>query len=1086
MNKDKKRKVKRDEEYPKDADLPAKFITEFCVESSETQIFAAMKPGLRAKAKIRTAQEEARINLEKGLHKDMKLFHDKLSKKKKDERFRKKEYEGDKPNNFVGKKNQKFQKTDDKPKPFKKFQDKPKFGATHGGETFAEKKPYKRDKQGEYGKPTYEKHSHKSHTGTYQRNFNFQQGQTLFTPYITSDKVREGIQNKTLFQGTMIVDERNPKFAFIKSPSFAQRVILNQFEDRNRAFHGSRVVFKVLNEDYKQFIITENANGSSEVKKDIRSASEDDIGIILESGLQSSEADTSADDKFKKSNQASSKGKKKEGAIIPENSEESENDDEDIYEDYEESGDSDEEADDTDEIDEEDALDFGIGMDIAVDIDDSISDDEEDDSEEEKEIRPKKKGFNKKLEQQVGKKKAKFFNKKDNQRAEDKPAKAVKSVKPESKDKTKLRLVGKIEFVEDNPEMEREIVVLFEITERGRCGFATPLEKKLPRMMIPNLDDIEKPPTNGSKAYYKAKYVAWPTNSKYPYGEILQLIGQSGELKAEIEAIIQNYNIYANDFTESTMQYLRSYEGQLHPETREYIIPLEERQKRLDLTNQIVFTCDPITARDLDDSLSIKHIEKDIYEVGIHIADVAHFVKEGTPLDDDARMRTTSVYFTHTVLPMLPRLLCENLCSLNPGVERLTFSIFITMKESGEVLEQYEPKICKTIIKSCAKLNYEMVQEVIEGKITDPAILPIKCLPTGYTGQDVIDTILLMNKIAQNIRKGRFEQGTMVLNKKKKYFKLENDLPVSYKADERKDSNFMVEEYMLLANRYVGKFLVNTCKDIALLRCHPSPKETKFVFLQTLLDKLKLQMDFKSVKHIQDSLDTILACNTINDMQKQYISFKMITILEAAKYFVVENIPEAEWRHFALNFDIYTHFTSPIRRYPDVFVHRLLETCLQYGPDAKNHFNKYDMVALMTKCNACKLTSRKVNDSCEKIFMCLYLKDNQIFTKGLVTTVNSGMAFIYVPHLETEVRLWLNEIADVKQTKTVEKGDKSGIKLLISKENQAFEIDLFELEEVNIYVKSTDEFPIDYKIHFVVHQKSNDDANKEKIPLIVY
>jgi len=270
-----------------------------------------------------------------------------------------------------------------------------------------------------------------------------------------------------------------------------------------------------------------------------------------------------------------------------------------------------------------------------------------------------------------------------------------------------------------------------------------------------------------------------------------------------------------------------------------------------------------------------------------------------------------------------------------------------------------------------------------------------------------------------------------------------------------------------------------------LLRCHPSPKENKFVFLENLLGKLKLSMKFTSVKDIQTSLENIFENKSIKEIHKQLVSFKMVTILEAAKYFVVDDVPDTEWRHFALNFDIYTHFTSPIRRYPDVFVHRLLETCLKYGPDAKSHVNKYDMLALMSRCNKCKLTSRRVNDSCEKIFMCLYLKNNSFITKGLITTVSPGLAMIYIPHLDTEIRLWLNELNDVKLIKTIEKDEKTGIKLHIRKDDQTYDLELFELDEINVYVKSTDEFPIDYKIHFVIETENKDGSNTNPATTVI-
>jgi len=204
---------------------------------------------------------------------------------------------------------------------------------------------------------------------------------------------------------------------------------------------------------------------------------------------------------------------------------------------------------------------------------------------------------------------------------------------------------------------------------------------------------------------------------------VLESIGEAGNLAAESLRILRANDIctekYDVEGEETVHECLKVFAKDIDPATKEWKIPGSEIKSRLDLRERRIFTIDPITARDLDDALSIERIDGTVYEIGVHIADVSYFVQQGTDLDKEALKRSTSTYFVHEVYPMLPRLLCEQLCSLNPGVDRLTYSVFFRMDlASGALDKSYAPRIQRSVIKSCAKWNYQLVQGIIDAKIT--------------------------------------------------------------------------------------------------------------------------------------------------------------------------------------------------------------------------------------------------------------------------------------------------------------------------------------------------------------------------------
>ena len=254
--------------------------------------------------------------------------------------------------------------------------------------------------------------------------------------------------------------------------------------------------------------------------------------------------------------------------------------------------------------------------------------------------------------------------------------------------------------------------------------------------------------------------------------------------------LLRTYDIctesYENEHmepTENVHECLRMFEKDIDKVSKEWIIPESEIAQRLDLRERRIFTIDPLTAKDLDDALSIEKISNTIYEIGVHIADVSYFVQQGTELDKEAQKRCTSTYFVHKVYPMLPRLLCERLCSLNPKVDRLAYSIFFRMDiRKGELDPTFEPKITRSVIRTCAKWNYDLVQQILDGVITSEDQIEEQYRPLGQNFKDMVSDCFLMNELAQKRRMRRLENGSVMFANREFNFTLdpETKYPLMY------------------------------------------------------------------------------------------------------------------------------------------------------------------------------------------------------------------------------------------------------------------------------------------------------------------
>ena len=406
----------------------------------------------------------------------------------------------------------------------------------------------------------------------------------------------------------------------------------------------------------------------------------------------------------------------------------------------------------------------------------------------------------------------------------------------------------------------------------------------------------------------------WPAKADSPFGSVIKVLGKPGEHNTEIHAILAEYGL-PYDFPIEVEAYANKIDTS---------ITEAEITKRRDMRKTLTFTIDPRDAKDFDDALSFEKLDNGNYEIGIHIADVSHYLQEGTILDDEAYKRATSVYLVDRVVPMLPEVLSNDACSLNPHEDKFTFSAIFEITPKAEVVNQW---FGRTVIYSDQRFAYEEAQYIIE---TKNDVIPAEISLTGKdhkTPQPVVEATLKLDELAKILRQKRMANGAISFDKVEVKFNLNEEAePVGVFFKISKDANHLIEEFMLLANRKVAEF-IGKQKKTFVYRIHDEPNEDKLINLQTVISKFGYKINFKSKQDISKSLNALL--NDVNGKKEQNL-VDTLTIRSMSKaVYSTENIG-----HYGLAFDYYSHFTSPIRRYPDVMVHRLLQYYLDGGKSA--------------------------------------------------------------------------------------------------------------------------------------------------------
>ncbi|HEU4496337.1 MAG TPA: ribonuclease R [Flavobacterium sp.] len=408
----------------------------------------------------------------------------------------------------------------------------------------------------------------------------------------------------------------------------------------------------------------------------------------------------------------------------------------------------------------------------------------------------------------------------------------------------------------------------------------------------------------------------WPKKADSPFGSVIKVLGKPGEHNTEIHAILAEYGL-PYDFPAEVEAYAQKIDTSIQE---------SEIANRRDMRKVLTFTIDPKDAKDFDDALSFQKLENGNYEIGIHIADVSFYLEEGTILDAEAYQRATSVYLVDRVVPMLPEVLSNFACSLRPHEEKYTFSAVFELTENAQLVNQW---FGRTVIYSDQRFSYEEAQHIIE---TKGNTIPQEISLTGEqyeVSPEIQSATLKLDELAKILRTRRMRDGAISFDKVEVKFNLnEKAEPVGVFFKVSKDANHLIEEFMLLANKKVAEFIgKQKPKKTFVYRIHDEPDETKLFNLQTVISKFGYSINLKSKKEISQSLNKLLT--DVNGKKEQnLVDTLAIRTMSKAKY-STENIG-----HYGLAFDYYSHFTSPIRRYPDVMAHRLLQHYIDGGKTA--------------------------------------------------------------------------------------------------------------------------------------------------------
>ncbi len=482
---------------------------------------------------------------------------------------------------------------------------------------------------------------------------------------------------------------------------------------------------------------------------------------------------------------------------------------------------------------------------------------------------------------------------------------------------------------------------------------------------------------NGAKSGEKVgvEIVKWPRKKdESPEGKVIEVIGKAGEKNTEIHAILAEFGLP------------RGFPERLEKEAAK--IPLDispqEIKRRRDFRDTLTFTIDPFDAKDFDDAISFKALENELYEIGVHIADVTHYVKPGSLIDKEAVERATSIYLVDRVIPMLPEVLSNVVCSLRPNEDKLVFSAVFTLDINGTIKKQW---LGKSIIHSRRRYTYEEAQEIIQTQKGDYA-----------------KEIGIVDKIAKAIRKKRMQHGAISFDREEVRFKLEGDRPSEVVFKRSLDAHKLIEEFMLLANKKVAEFIgmpkgENRPKPF-VYRIHDTPSEERVNELSSFVKTFGYSFGGKAPKEIARSMNKLLA-QVKGKGEANMIETLAVRSMAKAVY-TTENIG-----HYGLAFDYYTHFTSPIRRYPDVLVHRLLEQYLNKEKGMKPD----DLEHLCTHSSDRERLASEAERASIRYMQVLYLEERvgQIFD-GVISGITEWGIYVEIKENKCEGMVRLRDL----------------------------------------------------------------------------
>ncbi|WP_299059419.1 ribonuclease R [uncultured Polaribacter sp.] len=549
-----------------------------------------------------------------------------------------------------------------------------------------------------------------------------------------------------------------------------------------------------------------------------------------------------------------------------------------------------------------------------------------------------------------------------------------------------------------------------EIIERAKTDFVGVLQKNKNKnfgFVVPDNNKmyadifVSEGKLNGALDGDKvqATIVDWPKNSKNPFGKITTVLGKPGDHNTEMHSILLEYDLPYE------------FEPEIEKEAQNLPIEITEKEiaKRRDMRKDLTFTIDPKDAKDFDDALSFTKLENGNFEIGIHIADVSHYLQPKTILDDEAYKRATSVYLVDRVVPMLPEMLSNGVCSLRPNEEKLTFSAVFELNKKAQIVNEW---FGRTVTYSDQRFAYEEAQSIIENcKISDdiqPYLMPedISIIDKVYSvTPEIVEATLKLDELAKTLRKKRMKEGAISFDRVEVKFNLNEEAnPVGVFFKESKDANKLIEEFMLLANRKVAEFIGRhkgkPSNKTFIYRVHDEPDVEKLASLENIVRKFGYKINTDTKKSTSDSLNQLLS-DVHGKAESNMIETLTIRTMSKAVY-TTQNIG-----HYGLAFDYYSHFTSPIRRYPDVMTHRLLQHYLDGGETPKA--DKYE-----EKCkhssNREELAS-KAERSSIKYMQVKYMQDHkdEIFD-GVITGVTEWGIYVEISSNKCEGMVRLRDI----------------------------------------------------------------------------
>ena len=529
------------------------------------------------------------------------------------------------------------------------------------------------------------------------------------------------------------------------------------------------------------------------------------------------------------------------------------------------------------------------------------------------------------------------------------------------------------------------------IVERAKTEFVGTLEKEGGRFLLKADDrrmyvpiEINRPPQDaagGMKALVTLE--RWSNPKQNPTGTIKELLGQKGENSVEMHAIVLEHG-FATSFPPEVLAEAKELEQYRN-------IPVAEIARRRDFRTVPTFTIDPADAKDFDDALSVKELPNG-YEIGIHIADASHYLKVGTKLDAEARKRATSIYLVDRTIPMLPEVLSNDICSLNAHEDKLTFSAVFKLDAKGKVLERW---FGETIINSNKRFTYEEAQGILDAK-----------------NGEYFKELNILNTLAYKLREERFKEGSVAFEQDEVKFKLDAEgKPLSVYKKARLDTNLLVEDWMLLANREVAEFVYNHAKKKGVrerafvYRVHDLPKEDRLAELEIFLRAIGYELRSGDTKSISP--------HDFNKLFKQIEGkpeeglIKVATIRSMAKaVYSTKNIG-----HFGLAFKYYTHFTSPIRRYPDVMVHRILRHHLGGSKISDTELDNYERLAIFSSEREIEAAEAERESIKYKQVEFMRGKVGQIF-EGIISGVTEWGMYVEEKETKAEGLVRIRDIGD--------------------------------------------------------------------------